>query len=87
MQCSDLAAISARIYRDTSTGSDSQLRMHGQQVVCLQAEVAAAGVVEGLGGADVALEEGRRALVAGLVAFLAWYGLAFWVVQISDYLH
>jgi hypothetical protein len=28
-----------------------------------------------------------RAVIAGLVAFLAWYGLAFWVVQISDYLH
>ncbi len=28
-----------------------------------------------------------RVLVIGLVTFLAWYGLAFWVVQISDYLH
>jgi len=28
-----------------------------------------------------------RVVVAGLVAFLAWYGLAFWVVQIRDYLH
>ena len=29
---------------------------------------------------------GRTAVVS-LVAFLAWYGLAFWVVQIRDYLH
>ena len=28
-----------------------------------------------------------RNVVVGLVAFLAWYGLAFWVAQISDYLH
>ncbi|MEP7191006.1 MAG: hypothetical protein ABI901_17590, partial [Roseiflexaceae bacterium] len=28
-----------------------------------------------------------RVVMVGLVAFLAWYGLAFWVAQISDYLH
>jgi hypothetical protein len=28
-----------------------------------------------------------KIVAAGLVAFLAWYGLAFWVTQISDYLH
>jgi hypothetical protein len=28
-----------------------------------------------------------RLVVISLVAFLAWYGLAFWVVQIRDYLH
>ncbi|MEO7911201.1 MAG: hypothetical protein ABIV47_16270 [Roseiflexaceae bacterium] len=28
-----------------------------------------------------------RVVMVGLVVFLAWYGLAFWVVQISDYLH
>jgi hypothetical protein len=28
-----------------------------------------------------------RVVIVGLVAFLAWYGLAFWVVQIRDYLH
>jgi len=28
-----------------------------------------------------------RVVMVGLVAFLAWYGLAFWVVQIRDYLH
>ena len=28
-----------------------------------------------------------RVVVTGLVAFLAWYGLAFWIVQIRDYLH
>jgi len=28
-----------------------------------------------------------RFVVGSLVAFLAWYGLAFWVAQISDYLH
>jgi hypothetical protein len=44
-------------------------------------------------GAGPALAElwprGRaaRAMMIGLVAFLAWYGLAFWVAQISDYLH
>ena len=31
-----------------------------------EAELVAGGHLEGLGGADVALEEGRRALVAGL---------------------
>jgi hypothetical protein len=28
-----------------------------------------------------------RVVMVGMVAFLAWYGLAFWVVQIRDYLH
>jgi hypothetical protein len=28
-----------------------------------------------------------KVVTVGLVAFLAWHGLAFWVVQISDYLH
>ena len=28
-----------------------------------------------------------RLVLVTLVAFLAWYGLAFWVMQISDYLH
>jgi hypothetical protein len=28
-----------------------------------------------------------RVVMVVLIVFLAWYGLAFWVVQISDYLH
>jgi hypothetical protein len=28
-----------------------------------------------------------RVVVVGLVVFILWYGLAFWVAQISDYLH
>jgi hypothetical protein len=44
----------------------------------------------GAGPALAALwRRGRAAstLAIGLVVFLFWYGLAFWVVQIRDYLH